>query len=128
MWNPFKRRAVSGGLVTGSQGKYLIAPPAGDDSTSQVVPVGYYSFHKGDVFTAGTANWALDPKFDTPLHTIWGNGVLVRNVHAFRPIQPTPMYTRPAAPITALRGMMVDSMPLETLRQLPDSFDKRFNG
>ncbi len=49
-----------------------------------------YHFHEGDVFLPGTGNWVLDPAFDVPITTIWGNGFLTP-ANRFSVIQPPPI-------------------------------------
>lgn len=95
------------------RGAFGVATPA-LDSSRETSPAGFYHWHLGDVFTAGSPNWALDPSHDTPLNTIWGHGVMCA-ANAFRPLQLPQVIVTPAPRIDALRGVIVGGIEPETL-------------
>lgn len=67
-----------GGIVRIFQGIFGIgAPTARSSDPNEVInqkPGPLYHMHEGDIFEPGTGNWVLDPAFDGPLMTVWGNG------------------------------------------------------
>lgn len=73
-----------GGLLRILQGVFgLGAPLSRSSDPAQVVnqkPGPLYHMHEGDIFEPGTGNWVLDPAFDGPLMTVWGNGDSYPNV------------------------------------------------
>lgn len=67
-----------GGLTRILQGVFGIGAPTSRSSDPDEVinqrPGPLYHMHEGDIFEPGTGNWVLDPAFDGPLQTVWGNG------------------------------------------------------
>lgn len=66
------------GIARILQGVFGIGAPTSRSSDPNEVinfkPGPLYHMHEGDIFEPGTGNWVLDPAFDGPLMTVWGNG------------------------------------------------------
>lgn len=115
-----QRKRMNGEVVVGSQAKYAVAPPRGDDASAEILqgrPGSYYTYHQGDIFTPGVPGLALDPTHEWPLMTIWGHGSL-RNPWAFPPTTPQNIVAQPMATVDALRGTIVKGLRLSTLQPI----------
>lgn len=75
---------------------------------------GFYTLHEGDLFTPGTQNWVLEPKYDLPVMTIWGNGFL-RRANTFNPVQPPQIYATFGTPTDGIGGQIAGQIAMQPL-------------
>lgn len=109
-------------IVAGVFGK---GSPMGGQTGQEVAQTaahrnGYYRFYEGDYWSPGTANWVLDPVYETPLQTVWGRAFL-RVPNTFNPIQTPQVYAPPQAVMVGPGGQVPGQLFTQPLSENTDT-------
>lgn len=108
-----------GGLLRILQGAFGIgAPTSRSSDPGEVIsakPGPLYHMHEGDIFEPGTGNWVLDPAFDGPLMTVWGNGDQYPKVWQ---IANVPVVALPTYQVQGIGGTVAGQLALQPLVDL----------
>jgi len=110
-----QKMVAAGGMRAILNGLFGSGSPAAGLAQEAAVRQGpVYHFHIGDLFTPGTGNYVLDPKYETPLNTIWGFGFL-RVPNTFRPVEEAPLVAGIAVPVSGIGGVVAGQIITQPL-------------
>lgn len=111
----------TGGFSRLMRGLFGTATPGDSMSAEVVLPNqrnGFYAYHEGDQFTAGSPSFAFEYPNELPLLTIWGRAFL-RTPNTFLPYQPPQLISEPNIVINGIGGLQAGQFVLQGLEEPP---------